>query len=216
MIKVIPTALNGINGYVNTSLLGSGVMVSAQQNGTVIGATAPNPSTGEFFLARLPTGNYDVVITANARAAAVVAGVPVTSTTAITSLSTAAAPITLPPSASSATISGNVTLAPVSTTEVAYVSAQQRFAAGPTVTIKYQGVDIASGAYSLTQLPTAAPHIAAYSATQPLVFAADLATVPGTGKYKVSASATGYAAKSIDLIDVSLLNQSNVNFVLIP
>lgn len=215
VVKVIPTALNGISGFVNTALLGSHVMVSAQQNGVIVSATAPNASTGEFFLARLPTGNYDVVLTADQHAASVVAAVPVTSATAITALSTAAAPLALANSVSGS-ISGTVTLTPPSSSEVAYVAARQSFAAGPTVVIKYQGADLLSGAYSLNNLPVAAPQYAVYSSSLPLVFAASTNSVPGSGKYRVDASATGYIAKSIASVDISTANQSNVNFALIP
>lgn len=214
VIKVIPTAVNGISGFISSALLGSHVMVSAQQNGVVVSSTVPS-ATGEFFLARLASGNYDVVITADGRAASVVAAVPVATTTSNTALSTASAPITLAASAAGS-ISGTVTMTPASATEAAFVSAKQSFAAGPTVTIKYQGADLASGAYTLSQLPLAAPQYAAYSATLPLVFAQSLTSVPGAGRYKVDGSTTGYAVKSIAVVDVTAANQVNVNFALIP
>ena len=77
VIKVIPTVLNGINGFVDRSLLGSNVMVSAQVGGTVVRSTVPNTSTGEFMLARLAPGDYDVVITADDHATAIIGTVPV-------------------------------------------------------------------------------------------------------------------------------------------
>jgi hypothetical protein len=214
VVKVIPTAVNGISGFVSTALLGSHVMVSAQQNGAIVSSTVPS-STGEFFLARLVPGNYDVVITADDRAASVVATVPVASTTSTTALSTLAAPITLA-SSTSGSISGSVTMTPASATEPATVAAKQSFVAGPTVTIKYQGADLATGAYTLAQLPVAAPQYTAYSATLPLVFASNLTSTPGTAKYKVDASATGYTTKSLTPVDISVANQSNVNFSLVP
>jgi hypothetical protein len=214
VVKVIPAAVNGISGFVATAALGSNVMVSAQQNGAVIGSTTPNPTTGEFTLARLPAGSYDVVISADDRAASVVAAVPVTAS-ATTALSTAAAPIALAAS-TSGSISGSATLTPVSATEAVYVSAKQSFAAGPTVTIKYQGADLATGAYTLAKLPLAAPQFAVYSSTLPLGFAPAATVLPGVGKYRVDAAATGYAAKSIALVDISAANQSNVNFSLTP
>ncbi|MFZ2814850.1 MAG: DUF4382 domain-containing protein, partial [Rhodoferax sp.] len=61
VIRVVPFVLNGINGFVDTTMLSSGVMVTAQQNGVIVQTTAPNTTTGEFFLARLPAGSYDVV-----------------------------------------------------------------------------------------------------------------------------------------------------------
>ncbi|MDL2355907.1 MAG: DUF4382 domain-containing protein [Pseudomonadota bacterium] len=214
VVKVIPTAVNGISGFVSTALLGSHVMVSAQQNGVVISSTVPS-ATGEFFLARLVPGGYDVVITADDRAASVVGAVPVATTTSTTALSTAAAPIVLAAS-TSGSISGSVTMTPASATEPAYVAAKQSFAAGPTVTIKSQGADLTTGAYTLTQLPVAAPQYSVYGATLPLVFAQNLTSTPGTGKYKLEASATGYTTKSLSAVDLTVANQSNVNFALVP
>ncbi|MTW14577.1 DUF4382 domain-containing protein, partial [Pseudoduganella eburnea] len=92
VVKVVPTVLNGISGFVATTALSHGVSVSAQQNGVIIASTAPNATTGEFDLTRLPAGNYDVVITADGYAANVVGAVPVAAT-GMTSLSTSAAPI---------------------------------------------------------------------------------------------------------------------------
>lgn len=215
VVKVIPTAINGISGFISTTLLAGHVMVSAQQNGAIVSSTAPNPTTGEFFLARLTPGNYDVVITADDHAAAVVGAVPVASTTSNTALSTAAAPITLPTSISGS-IAGTVTLTPASATEAAYVAAKQSFATGPTVVIKYQGADLATGAYVLGKLPVASPQYAVYSATLPLVFTQNVGTTLGAGKYTVDASAIGYATKSVAPVDISVANQSNVNFSLVP
>jgi hypothetical protein len=214
VVKVIPTAINGISGFVATSLLGSHVVVSAQQNGNVISSTVPS-ATGEFFLARLAPGNYDVVITADDRAAAVVGAVPVASTTSNVALSTAAAPLSLPTSASSS-IAGTFTLTPPSATEAGFVAAKQSFAAGPLVTIKYRNADLATGAYLLDKLPTAAPQYAPYSATLPLVFSQNVAVTPGVTKYRVDGSATGYTAKSIASVDVLTVNQTSVNFSLTP
>jgi len=214
VIKVIPSAINGISGFVASSALAGNVMVSAQQNGAIVSATTPNPTTGEFALARLPAGNYDVVITADNRAAHVVAAVPVTAS-ATTALSTSAAPIAMAAS-TMASIDGTATLTPASATEAVYVSARQSFAAGPTVTVKYRSADIATGAYTVANLPVAAPQYAVYGATLPLVFAPATTVSPGVGKYALAASATGYATKSIALVDISAVNGSNVNFALVP
>jgi hypothetical protein len=213
VIKMVPAAINGIDGYVATAALANHVTVSAQQDGKVISATAPNATTGEFFLSRLPVGNYDVVITADNSAATVIGAVPVSSTTNTTVVATSAAPIELATS-TTGSISGTVTLNPASATTAAYVAAKQTFAAGPTVVIKSQGADLTTGAYTIANLPIAAPQYVAYSATLPLVFAASTATTPG--KYSVEASADGYAAKSIDAVDITLQNQADVNFTLVP
>ena len=216
VVKVIPTVLNGIDGFVSTGLLRSRVIVTAQQNGSIVSATTPNATTGEFYLARLPVGNYDVVITADNRATAVISAVPVVSTTSTVVLSSATTPINLQTAVTAdGNISGLAILSPVSATEVAYVAAKQSFASGPTVTVKFQGADIATGAYSLT-LPTVAPQLAAYATALPLIFASQTATVPGTGKYSVNASAAGYASKTLPSVDMSAGNQIGVNFTLTP
>lgn len=213
VVKVVPTAAVGISGVVATTLLGSHVTVSAQQNGVVIGSTVPNATTGEFFLSHLATGNYDVVITADGHAAGVVGAVPVAASGS-TVLSTAAAPLDLPVS-TMGSIAGTVTL-PANATEAAYVSAKQTFAAGPTVTVKYAGADISTGAYTIANLPVAAPQYAAYSATLPLTFAAATTVLPGAGKYRVEAAGTGYTTKAIDLVDISTANATKVDFTLTP
>lgn len=207
VINVIPTVLNGISGFTSPA---SNVMVSAQQNGVVVRSTVPNATTGEFFLARVDPGNYDVVITADNRATAVIAAVPVATTTSTVVVSTVATPISLLTAATPArSISGTVTL-PASFTDVGYVAAQQSFATGPKVTVKYQGVDVANGSYTLSNLPTAAPQLAQYSATLPLTFSTKSDTTPGTGKYTVEASATGFASKT-STADITTANQT-VNF----
>jgi hypothetical protein len=211
VIKVIPTVLNGISGFVAP---GTNVQISAQQAGVVVRATVPNPTTGEFFLARVAPGNYDVVITADNRATAVIAAVPVATVTSTVALSTVAAPITLlTTTAPSRSISGSVTL-PAASTETGYVAAQQSFAAGPKVTVKYVGADAASGSYILSNLPTVAPQYALYSATAPITFATKLDTVPGTAKYSVDASAIGTVSKTVTPVDLTTVNQTAVNFTL--
>lgn len=216
VVKLIPAVLNGITGVIAPALLTSKVMVSAQQNGIVIASTVPNATTGEFALARLPAGNYDVVITADGRAASVIGAVPVASATSTVAVSTTAAPITLAASVTGS-IAGSVKLTPASATEAAYVAAKQSFAAGPTVTVKYAGADLATGAFTLASLPLTAPSYAAYSATLPLVFAPAATVTPGIGKYNVSASATGYTTKAVATpVDINTSNAINVNIDLAP
>jgi len=217
VLKVIPTVLNGISGFVNMAQLGSKVAVSAQQNGVVIASTVPNLVTGEFFLARLAPGNYDVVLTGDGMATSVVGTVPVASTTSTTVLSTSAAPISLTAGNLPGSISGIVTLSPPTTGEAAFVSAKQTFATGQTVTVKYAGADLQLGTYTISNLPTVAPMYAPYSATLPLVFAASTTTTPGTGKYTVSAAATGYTSVTYATpVDILVANATNVNFTLTP
>lgn len=214
VITVIPTVLNGIDGYVNTSLLSSNVLVSAQQNGVVVRSTVPD-SAGKFTLARVEPGNYDVVVTADGRATAVIGAVPVASTNSRVDVSTATAPIALLASGTRS-ISGTATLSPSSATAVAYVEAQQTFANGQKVTVKYRGANITDGTYNIDMLPIAAPQYAQYSATSPIVLTTQNNTTPGTAKYLVSAGATGYATKTIPSVDLTTANQTGVNFTLVP
>lgn len=211
VIKVIPTALNGINGFVDVSLLGSNVMVSAQVNGAAVRSTVPDTLTGAFLIARLAVGNYDVVITADSRATAVIDTVPVASSTSIVAISTDAAPISLPASTTKS-VTGTATLNPASPTEeVIFVAAKQTFVGGPTVTVKSQAADMLSGAYTLT-LPVDAPLLGQYGAgTLPIVLAAQAALA---GQYIVEASATGYQTQSFGH-DVSTVDAIQ-DFTLVP
>jgi hypothetical protein len=215
VVKVIPTVLNGISGFVNLSQLASGVMVSAQQNGVVIASTVPSATTGEFYLARLAPGNYDVVLTGNGMAASVIGAVPVATATSTTVLNTAAAPIALSTTTLPGSISGNIVLSPASTIEAGYASAKQTFAGGRTVTIKYAGADLLTGAYTINNLPVTAPMYATYSAATPLSFTAATTVAPGVGKYTMSASANGYTTQTlVNPVDILVANATNVNFTL--
>jgi uncharacterized protein DUF4382 len=213
VIKVIPTVLNGIEGFVDMSSLGSNVSVSAQQNGIVIGSTVLN-TQGYFRIARLAPGNYDVVLTADNRTTKVIASVPVASTTSITALSTSAVPVTMPLSTTFPTtrnISGLITSNPASSIdEAAYVAAKQTFGSNPTLTVKLLAVDISSGAYSLA-LPIDAPLLGQYgTGALPITFTAQSTA----GQYTVEAFFTGYVTQSIN-IDISV-GDATQNFTLVP
>src|SRR3954469_21229694 len=126
VINIVPNTANGIDGFVDPTLspVSNNVIVSAQVKGTVVDSTVPEPD-GSFFLARLATGDYDIVVSADGRATAVITGVPVTSNTNVVTLSTAAAPIVLPLSAVSHSVSGTVQLNPVDTEEVIFIAAKE-------------------------------------------------------------------------------------------
>ena len=197
VIKVIPTVLNGINGFVDTSL--SNVMVSAQVGGTVVRSTVPNTSTGEFSLARLAPGNYHVVITADNHATAIIGTVPVADIGSMVMVSDSAAPISLPPS-TTRSISGNVSLNPASATEEVVFAAAKHISGAEQVTVKSQAANLDTGAYTLT-LPVGAPLYGQYgSGTLPIALAKQDALA---GKYNVEASATGYQTQSFSW-DISM------------
>jgi hypothetical protein len=185
-------------------------MVTAQQGGAVVKTTVPNTTTGEFFIARVTPGNYDVVFTADGRATAVIAAVPVATTTSVVNVSDNIAPITLPVSATHI-ISGAITLNPPDSNIVADATALQAVGTLPVVTVKSQSADLATGAYSLT-LPIGPPQLVQYSATLPLVFADGAFTV---GAYTDEASATGYVTQSL-AEDISTTDATAQNFTLVP
>jgi hypothetical protein len=198
--------------------------MSAQVNGEIVRATVPNTVTGKFFLAHLdptncPTTCYDVVITADGHATAVIAAVPVPSST-----SGAPIPVVTPPTLeASAThsIVGTVTLNPATDDETVLVAAKQALNGGPTVTVKSQTASVVTGilpgdyAYNLTLLPIGAPSLGPYATPLPIVFTQQPAAV--AGHYTVLASATGYATKSSPSpVDISVGDATSQDFTLTP
>src|SRR5262245_23392236 len=225
VIKVIPIVLNGIDGFVDKTL--PNVRVSAQVNGEIVRATVPNTLTGRFFLARLAApANYDVVITADGHATAVISEVPVQTTTSITTVSTSGKPIpvvtppTLEPSATHS-ISGTVTLNPATDDETVLVAAKQALDGGPTVTVKSAVATVLDAAlpigdygYNLT-LPIEAPSLGPYATPLPIVFTKQPASV--AGQYTVQVSAIGYATKSsLAPVDISGGDATSQDFTLTP
>jgi len=185
-VTVLSEAGQRVEGHVAASAA-SGAQVSVQQNGTPVKATQPD-STGRFVLYPVPTGSYDLVITAPNRATAVVTGVAVAAS-APTVVNTAQAPIT-PPISSVQTITGSVNPA------TATVRALQTFNGGPTVEVAWGSVNATSGAFSF-QLPVAAPVKVAYNPSI-LNFVAD---PTAAAKYTLEAAAGG--AVKTQAIDVS-------------
>lgn len=216
VIRVSPFALNGIHGFVDPALLTSNVMVTAQQNGVVVQTTAPK-ATGEFFLTRVAPGDYDVVITADNHATAVIATVPVASTTSTIDVSTSGSGnwITLQASAANNSVSGTATLSPPSTTAVAYVTAKQTIGTGPVVTVDSVAADADStplpGYYTMT-LPADAPWLGHYGTPLPIALAEQSGAA---AQYTVEASATGYQTSTPVVADISAGDVMQ-DFVLAP
>jgi hypothetical protein len=215
VIKVIPFVLNGIEGFVDTTVLGDNVVVSAQSGGNIVRVTRPN-TAGKFFLARLDApAQYTVVFTADSHVTKAITGVPVPSSNMITVVSTNVAPITLGASATHI-IGGTVLLTPPTDDETVFVAAKQSLSGGPTVTIKSLPAPLVDGpppgdsSYSLT-LPTAAPLLGPYSALLPITFTAHPTVA---GQYAVQAAAAGYSTQSFDK-DISTADQTQ-NFALVP
>lgn len=245
VIKVIPFVLNGIEGFVDPSLLGSNVVVSAQRNnGEIVRATVPNPQTGKFFLARLPglpqpgdyPANYDVVITARNSptdtccATAVISGVPVSSSTSIVTISTQVQPFQLQLSGFH-TIGDTVTLINPPAVDdrddaTVTVAAKQTLSGGPTVTVRSQVATVNDGVapvgdygYGLV-LPTAAPSRGSYGPLPITLSASGQAGVAGF--YTVYGSAqtptTAYVTQSPlpSSVNISVSDNLTRDFSLAP
>jgi hypothetical protein len=218
VINTIPYVLNGIEGFVDPTLLSQHVVITAQVNGQIVRAAMPNNGAntpalqGKFFLARLAPGNYDVVITADDHAIAVISGVPVASATSITPISTKNVPFLLASSTPSRTISGNATLNPATDDVTVLVAAKQAINGAATVTVRSHPAMLVDGnpegdsTYLLEQLPPGAPALASFG---PLPITPSSATQGSVaGKYSIQASATGYISQSSDK-DVSATNQTH-------
>ena len=190
----------GIQGYVSTTMTLNGTTVSAQQNGVVMRSTVPD-TTGRFVLPFLAAGNYDVVITSEGRATAVLASVPVTATTTIVN---GTATAFLPPTATMREITGTASSGTGTATLVttADVRATQALTGGPTVQVTAMPVDSVDATYTL-RVSAGAPVKATYAAGTTPTFVAD---TPLAGKYKVQGSAEGFVDITQDA-DVSTADQ---------
>jgi len=230
VIKVIPFVLNGIEGFVDTALLGNNVVVSAQVNGEIDRATVPNTQTGKFFLARLPApANYDVVITADSHATTVISGVPVPSNTSITPISTSSTAFSLANSSTQA-ITGTVTLNPADDEGTVVVAAKQSLSGGPIVTVKSviatvldATLPIGDYGYDMT-LPTGAPALAPYSAIPPPITPTDAAqstvariyTVQGSAQVVTTTGTTVYATRNPAASPTDISANPTQDFTLTP
>jgi len=185
VVAVTPNFISGVAGYVDPTLAAPGTVISVQQAGAVIKATAPD-STGKFLLQPVAPGTYDFVVTAPGRASTVITGVPVATGT-VTSLGTQAALLT-PAVAADGTAAGVVTVAGA-TTILATVDATQTLGNGDVVDVGGTSADATSGAYALT-LPAIAPMVAGYVSTGAFSFAADATAGANYHLLAASGSAT--------------------------
>jgi hypothetical protein len=175
-------------GYVDPALARATTSVSVQAAGVPVKATVPG-ADGRFVLYPVPSGQYDLVVTAAGRVTAVMTGVPVT-TTAVTTVSSASTAIT-PPATVLAPRVVDGTVAPASAT----VRALQLLSGGPTIEVAWGSVDAASGAFGFT-LPIEPPVRTAYAGGAPyLPFGADSLAL---GLYRIEAESAG-VKKSVDI-----------------
>lgn len=191
----------GIQGYVSTTLTLNGTLVSAQQDGVVVRSTVPD-TTGKFILPFLGAGHYDVVITSEGRATAVLSGVPVADTTTEVNGSGTAF---LPPVSAAREVRGTASTgtAPAKPVPSAEVRAMQQLTGGPTVQVAIRSVDAVDATYTL-RLPVDAPVKAAYAAGATPSFAADAALA---GRYRVQGTAPEFANPVVQEADISAADQ---------
>ncbi len=195
VLSVMPVVSNiSIVGYLDPSLVAAGTSVSAQVGGVLVRATPPD-SSGRFTLFPVPTGNYDLVITAAGRVNAVMTGVPVTAT-GTTTIGSTTARINTPTSAASYAASGTVIVNGIAANTNGVVRALQILSGGPTIEVGSANATSDAGAYSLL-LPAGAPVKTAYVAgATSFSFAGNAADA---GKYRLEASAPTFTAKTADI-----------------
>lgn len=193
LIPLLSDAGQRIVGYVDPALANGGATVSVQSAGVPVRAT-PTDAAGKFVLYPVPAGSYDLVVTANGRANAVVTGVPVT-TTAHTLVGSDTVRLVPPASAASAGVSGTVKLAGATANTEGSVRALQTLTGGPTVEVGYVNADSVSGAYAL-RLPLAAPVLTPYAAAPATI--AWTSTPADAAKYRFEARAVGATPKTQD------------------
>lgn len=244
VISVIPFVLNGIDGFLSIGLFPqqtdvNRIVVSAQVNGQVVRSTIPNAVTGEFFLAHLDPGNYDVVITAinsptnTCCATVVIAGVPVPNSTSITTISTNTQPFQLQ-SSGFHTIGDTVTLInpppPPAVDDrddaTVIVAAMQSLSGGPTVTVRSQVATLKDGTATVGDyaygsiLPTAAPSLASYGPLPIVPSASAQGSVAGVYTIRGSAQTptTAYLTQNPAPASVNISAGDNLNqdFTLAP
>ncbi len=166
-------------GHVEPAIALGSTVVSLQQAGVPVKATAPD-ATGRFVLYPVPTGSYDLVVSAVGRVTATITGVPVV-TVAPTTINCAALPIA-PGATTLRSVTGTVT--PTTAT----VRALQTYTSGLTVEAAWAPVDASFGAFGFS-LPIGAPVKLAWVANP-----ATLAFVPdaaAAAKYSIEAASNG-------------------------
>lgn len=184
-IVLLSPAGQGVIGYVEPAVASAGALISVQQDGQVVKATAPD-DTGRFVLYPVPAGTYDLVVSASGRATAVMTGVPV-DTVAYTEVGSSTVRI-VPPPAGTPEVPVTGRLSP----PTASLRALQSLTGGPRIEAAWIAVDPDSGAFA-TALPAVAPQRTAYAvAPSAIIFTPDEAAA---GWYELEASADGRSVR---------------------
>jgi hypothetical protein len=205
VLPLLSDAGQRIQGWVDPALAVPGTTVSAQVGGATVRATPPD-ATGRFVLYPVPAGNYDLVITAAGRVSAVMTGVPVV-TTAFTTLGSDTVRLSPPLAPTVYPVSGRFTVNGSSNETGGVVRVTQALTSGPTIEVASVNALSDTGLYTV-MLPATAPVRAAYLAGTPgFSFTADAGAA---GRYRLSATATGFATPKI--ADLTLTAPTTADF----
>ena len=202
--------VNAIDGYTLP-----GAVVSAQQNGVNLKGTVADPTSGRFVLWPIELGTYDVVITAEGRANAVLTGVAVVAdpdgSPSTTVVSLEATPLT-PPAGASGIVAGDVTTNLEAL--VVTVAARQTLSGGPTIEVAAIPISVSSSDannvndYSFT-LASGQPAKAAWvPGTTAYTFVTDAAV---DGDYTIRAAAVGFTTQT-QATDIAAADDLEVDF----
>jgi hypothetical protein len=212
VIPMLSPAGQTIRGWLHPSLATAEVTVSVQSGGEVVRATPPMQEPGgnlSFVLYPVPVGTYNLVVTANGYATAVVSGVPAYASQS-TTVNNVALPI-LPPTSNAQRVSGVVSVGsgPNNTVDTGgVVRALQLLAGGPTIEVASANARADDGYYQIA-LPFGAPVKATYVAGATSGFVPDMTAM---ANYRLAATATGFATPT--LADITLGVDATVqNFV---
>ena len=182
VLNVTPRFISGVKGSVDASIASTTrTAVLLEQPGTalslpvVVKATAPD-AAGNYVLNPVAPGTYDLVITSDGHATAVVTGVVVQSGL----VTIIGSPIS-PPLSLAGSINGVVSTA-VTPLDAALV-AMQTLTGGATMEVASASANTVGGAYSFS-LPVGAVSVAPYSPSA-LTFSSDAGTA---GKYTIIAT----------------------------
>jgi len=207
VVSVTPNFISGVRGTVDASIdgdTGANTQVMLQsgtstQTPMVIKATTPDAS-GKYLLQPVAPGTYDLVVTSDGHATAVVKGVVVQNQL----VTTIASPIN-PPISAVGSQGGTVKTAvtPID----ASLAAQQALTTGGTIEVAFAAANSVSGTYSFA-LPVGAPVVAPYAAGT-LTFAMDGGAA---GKYTIAAT-SGLMTKLSSLFTVTPGANAPVDFI---
>lgn len=194
VVPIVSDAGQRVVGYVDPAIALGSTRISVQHNGVTVKATPPITSgadIGKFVLYPVPAGNYDLVVSADGRATAVMTGVPVT-TSGFTFTNPAGARID-PPASPMQHATATVTVAG-GALDVDIVASQTLDGGAPTIEVATAAGSAGSGVVFAFALAAGAPQRTAYAAGAMTLSFTPMTTA--AGKYAVEATAAGLPPKT--------------------